>query len=69
MECWIYNEKTNTYICSVCNTEIEHDYDFCPICGYRHHMTTTIDKYIEELKEKYEEIKEEYEEYLKLFNT
>ena len=54
MEYWIYNEKTNTYICSVCNTEIENDYDFCPICGYRHHMTTTIDEYIKELKKEIE---------------
>ena len=63
MEYWIYNKETNKYICSVCNAKTEYDYDFCPKCGYRHHMTTTIDKYLKELEEEEKELSEKISNY------
>ena len=63
MEYWIYNEKTNEYICSVCHTKTEYDYDFCPQCGHRHHATTTVIKYLDELREEEKYLSEKISNY------
>ena len=54
--CWIWNEKTNQYLCSLCNCITDHDFDSCPNCGYRHHMTSPFSKYYDELLKQKEEL-------------
>lgn len=48
---WIYDKEKNKYYCSICNFESDKDFDFCPSCGIRHHMTATKAEHNSSLQE------------------